>query len=316
MKKNTFYKKTSTFIVLLLLVTSCVDLDDNLDKPGVLVSVEVSPNDPKESGLTQGCSGVLEPAENITTLAINPSLPQIIDLSPLMPPVRSQGHQASCVSWATTYYLKSYQEKKQYGYDYSDYSTVMSPAFIFNQTKIPPDCSIGSCIENALYVLKTKGTTSWLGFPYNDNNCSLLPTQVQFASALHHKISRYFRIDEETIISNQTYSRLDVIKYLLFLENPVIIGIKTDINFSQSTPRNNENVYMYNTYIASQNYGGGGHAMLIVGYDDGLNAFKVVNSWGSAWGNEGYCWINYNFFKPIPDPNYELGIVGVFAAYD
>jgi len=37
--------------------------------------------------------------------------------------------------------------------------------------------------------------------------------------------------------------------------------------------------------------------MLICGYDDNINSFKVLNSWGSGWGNMGYIWIDYDFFK-------------------
>jgi hypothetical protein len=37
----------------------------------------------------------------------------------------------------------------------------------------------------------------------------------------------------------------------------------------------------------------GGHAMLIVGYDDNRQAFLVRNSWGAAWGEQGYCRIPY-----------------------
>ena len=39
---------------------------------------------------------------------------------------------------------------------------------------------------------------------------------------------------------------------------------------------------------------GGGHAMLIVGYDDLKNAFLVRNSWGTGWGIDGHVWIDYN----------------------
>ena len=47
----------------------------------------------------------------------------------------------------------------------------------------------------------------------------------------------------------------------------------------------------------------GGHAMVIVGYDDnlaytgGTGAFKVLNSWGTDWGNSGYFWLTYNWWS-------------------
>lgn len=41
-----------------------------------------------------------------------------------------------------------------------------------------------------------------------------------------------------------------------------------------------------------------GHALTIVGYDDNQfgGAFRVVNSWGNNWGDNGYCWISYEDF--------------------
>lgn len=39
-----------------------------------------------------------------------------------------------------------------------------------------------------------------------------------------------------------------------------------------------------------------GHAMLVTGYDDYLQAFEVMNSFGDKWGDHGYIWIDYSFF--------------------
>jgi hypothetical protein len=36
------------------------------------------------------------------------------------------------------------------------------------------------------------------------------------------------------------------------------------------------------------------HAVLLVGWDDGKRAWKIKNSWGTQWGEDGYMWITYN----------------------
>jgi Papain family cysteine protease len=41
----------------------------------------------------------------------------------------------------------------------------------------------------------------------------------------------------------------------------------------------------------------GDHATCIVGYDEAKQAFKVRNSWGPYWGEEGYVWIGYEAFE-------------------
>ena len=32
----------------------------------------------------------------------------------------------------------------------------------------------------------------------------------------------------------------------------------------------------------------GGHAVVVVGYDDKLKRIKFVNSWGTGWGDHGF----------------------------
>lgn len=39
----------------------------------------------------------------------------------------------------------------------------------------------------------------------------------------------------------------------------------------------------------------GGHAVVLVGYDDPKKAFLVRNSWGDAWGMRGYFWMPYAY---------------------
>jgi cathepsin L len=35
------------------------------------------------------------------------------------------------------------------------------------------------------------------------------------------------------------------------------------------------------------------HAITIVGWDDKKQAYLVKNSWGTAWGENGYIWVEY-----------------------
>jgi hypothetical protein len=39
----------------------------------------------------------------------------------------------------------------------------------------------------------------------------------------------------------------------------------------------------------------GGHDVLVVGYDDDRQAFRVLNSWGAHWGEGGFGWLPYAY---------------------
>jgi len=67
-----------------------------------------------------------------------------------------------------------------------------------------------------------------------------------------------------------------------------------------------------------------GHAMCIVGYDDArgeVGAFKVRNSWGDHWGDDGHVWIDYRaFINPLAqagtwtlDEDYSTAVVDYFG---
>jgi C1A family cysteine protease len=87
-----------------------------------------------------------------------------------------------------------------------------------------------------------------------------------------------------------------------------------DKKFANAIPRNEQNLYIYKEHDPTLYWAS--HAMLVVGYNDALKAFKVVNSWGKNWGNEGYCWISYGFFKKHTSPDYKIGLGEVWFAID
>jgi len=39
----------------------------------------------------------------------------------------------------------------------------------------------------------------------------------------------------------------------------------------------------------------GGHAVIVMGYDDDTECFIVKNSWGTKWGDKGYFYMPYDY---------------------
>jgi len=300
-------KKFSFLITLLLLISCNSDFDletgvrqeYTIDEDGDPVIENVEDIDIHQFGVGGGsCYGYSEPEDaEIAEIEIDTTLvlPSQYDISEYLPKVRSQGKQGSCVAWATGYYMKSFQEnyeRVQNGILNSNFE--MSPAYIYNQIKVR-DCNGGSYVQHALDTLVSQGIVEWNVMVYNDNECDTQPNDLQKVLATSNKIENYFYFDEERVF--------DYTKASLLNDQPVVIAVTIDRNYFGA--RDENGVYIYRKYKNSD----GGHAMLVVGYDDDMNAFKVVNSWGKGWGNDGFVWIDYTAFQEAGDLDGEFPVL-------
>lgn len=219
------------------------------------------------------------------------TLPASVDLSAALPPPGDQGNQQSCVAWATAYGLKSYQEYKEDSIPLTDGggnpnpSRVFSPAYIYNQINNSLDG--GSLIIDALNVLSSRGAATWSSMPYTVGDYLTKPTAANHADAARYKIDYWRRVN----VSDQKE-----LKAQIAAGYPVIIGAMVDIAFKHQGPTS--------IWNAAAGAPLGGHAMLVVGYDDGRSAFKVLNSWGKGWGDGGYGWISYGLFSSVVREGY------------
>jgi hypothetical protein len=198
-----------------------------------------------------------------------------------MPSVRNQGSEGSCVSFAAAYTRAAEQYYKTGATSYSDASNMFSPEYIFDQTKAYADCS-GSAVSTALNLLKNKGVCTWNSMIYSSSNgCALIPTASQDAEAANYKIASY------SAIANNDQA---TIKSKISSNHPIIITVNIDNSFYNAGPG----------FIWSSSTGTvAAHALTICGYDDSKHAYKVINSWGTNWGDSGYTWIDYTFFPTV-----------------
>jgi hypothetical protein len=58
-----------------------------------------------------------------------------------------------------------------------------------------------------------------------------------------------------------------------------------------------ENLGMNQIYYGPSGQEKGGHAMVVTGYDDSKQAYKILNSWSTNFGTNGYAWVSYTAFK-------------------
>jgi hypothetical protein len=196
------------------------------------------------------------------------------------PPVGNQGNEWTCAAFASGYGARSIEQYyRTKATSYNTASNIYSPEYIYNQTKFS-DCGSGTSITATLDLMKNKGVATWNSMPYSDaNGCSLLPTAAQDADAALYKIGGYSKILNTDKVA---------IKSMINSNHAVIATIVADNSFLNAKAG-----FIWKVYSGS---GAAGHALIICGYDDSKNAYKVMSSWGTAWGDAGYSWIDYDFF--------------------
>ena len=82
------------------------------------------------------------------------------------------------------------------------------------------------------------------------------------------------------------------IKEVLVSDKPILIGIAIYSSFESTNVTNYGVIPMPD--INNEDLLGG-HAILLVGYDDKTKVFKFQNSWGVEWGDKGYGYIPYDY---------------------
>lgn len=196
------------------------------------------------------------------------------------PPIGNQGNEGTCVPFAIAYAARSIEY--YYSTNASEYSVnlnIFSPEYAYDLTKFG-DCGSGTSMTAVLDLLQQQGVCTWQMMPYSDvNGCSLVPDNSQTQNASGYKISSYVKIINSDKVA---------IKTMVASNHPVIATILADNSFV-----NARTGFIWKTYSGS---GMLPHTLIICGYDDARNAYKVMNSWGTSWGDAGYSWIDYDFF--------------------
>ena len=208
------------------------------------------------------------------------TLPLSVDLSADVPLPGNQGSQGSCVAWTVAYALKSYHERMERGWVLNDYRHLMSPAYVYNQIKVSGG---GAHFATALNLLTDQGVSSWSLMPYNEFDDDTWPSAAARDEATDYRIAEWGTVQRGH--THRDFVR--EIKSHLTAGNPVLIGIPTYPDFDQLSDSNP-------VYDVKRGARRGLHAVMIVGYSDTMAAFKIINSWGTEWGIDGYGWIDYD----------------------
>lgn len=207
----------------------------------------------------------------------------VIDLRKWCPPVENQRNIGSCAANSVVSALEILQIKAGEPYRH------LSRLFLYYNARLTdgdPEKDVGTYLRTAYATLTGMGTCTEAAWPYDTDNVFLRPSWDAYRDAYPNKINSYYRI--------AAYGKdlRDAIVRALEAQHPVSFGMIIDRDFMQNTDCDGVVAMPKETRAQC-----GGHAMLIVGCKDYGNTLIVRNSWGTGWGDQGYCYVPFAYLE-------------------
>ena len=214
------------------------------------------------------------------------------------PPIISQQSTSKCVAFSGAYYILSMYN----GLASTNNDVAMSPEFPYAQykkTNNDNNCSDGAFLFNEggdkglAEILRTVGTTTWNQTPFVNSKVCTINNSTQVTQAATNKVDGYYRLDKAE------YNNINEIKTWLYGGYPLWFAVNVEDNWDKI----GTGTWKHSSGKAEP------HAMVIVGYDDAKKALKIANSWGTNWGENGYGWVDYDFFVKLIGETQTIGVL-------
>lgn len=204
--------------------------------------------------------------------------------------VYDQGYLGSCVSHAVASAIEFSHSQRPNDPDVPDFleedrKFPVSRLFMYYEARKAfgmETVDSGAYVRDVMRVAYNIGAPRESGWKYSEEKFADKPPRRSYKYAPYHKISSY-----KSVAVN-----VAEVRGALMQELPVVIGVCVFDSFYDNPdgdielPRSRDEFY-------------GGHAVLLVGYDDSTRRFKFLNSWGQSWGRAGYGTLPYSY---VSDP--------------
>jgi C1A family cysteine protease len=207
-------------------------------------------------------------------------LPDSVDMSKdaSMPPIYDQGQLGSCTAnaIAAAVDFKNHQQNKKF--------ITPSRLWIYYQERVIEGTvsqDAGAMIRDGMKAVSKLGVCPEAQWPYDIGQFAVKPPAADYASALADTVLRYEAAPQD----------LFGLKSVLASGLPVVFGFSVYESFEGNAVAKTGVLPMPSPKESMI----GGHACLIVGYNDAHDRFLVRNSWGTGWGNDGYFEMPYQY---------------------
>jgi hypothetical protein len=194
-------------------------------------------------------------------------------------PIRNQGNEGTCVGHAAVDGVLGFFVEKQ------DLDRILSPRDAYEggrslEQPVPPRHVEGTYPRSVFKYLQKTGVCLEEDWPYQDKNPG-----TEFASAaqnrLLNKVFTYFAI----------YPLYDDIRLALMMPGPVLVCVPVYSNFYNPNSKTGIISAPKDMFAEIDGY----HAIVICGWDQD-KGWKIRNSWGTDWGQDGYAWLSFDYY--------------------
>ena len=211
-------------------------------------------------------------------------------------PVRDQGQCGSCWAFSMVGALESLAlislDMPGADLDLSEQTLV--------SCSIAGNCVDGGYLDKTAEYIRKSGLPKEDCYPYQayDTECGLI-CKESFGFYSSYNVKNWVDISEDAVPD------LNLLKSMLVTLGPLSVGFEVYGDFLS-----------YDSGIYSYTSGSdrGGHAVVLVGYDDREEYFIVKNSWGPDWGEGGFFRIAYSQVQNVVEfANSAVGLTGLVA---
>ena len=230
-------------------------------------------------------------------------LPSSFSMEKYCPSIRTQDG-SSCVGWAVAYSAASitYNVVNNITDIDEKFINTFDPYYVYSSIKssdakcLGADCECGTHIYEALDLVVNYGLKKMYVSP--ELKCSSTLTTPALRNikdrTQYYTLDKYALLTEYNELSNGDYEvivDIDFLKGALTFNVPIIAGIGVSEEFGKLGASNS----LYEPFNSKD---AGGHAVTVVGYDDYKygGAFRIMNSYGNEWGDNGFFWMTYKDF--------------------
>lgn len=254
---------------------------------GLILSLSVNAQNPRAKSAAGMALGISAPEQIESFMYVVPGvgssardLLEQQSLKPYMMPVRKTGFRGNDLDYLAASCLEYYVNLGR------NYKINLSPDFI-NLSLAGSGKSNNS--KEVLSFLAEEGTVNAAIVPYDANQL----TGAVFST------QKFDVVNYLHVFSNLTRDRQRVFeaKKALMKGNPIIVEFATDGKLKAQVGTR---------YIDRIGNGTTTEYLVLVGYNENEEAFELMSTWGTAWGDNGYIWIKYDDFGKLAQNGYVL----------